>query len=256
MINSRGNEVEMFTDKVFLITGAGSGIGRETAVAFSRRNAKVVVADISRQEGETTSGIIRGEGGEVRFYRVDVTNASEVEGLIQEIVRGYGRLDGAFNCAGTEGILSATADCPEEDWNRVIQLNLKGVWLCMKYEIRHMRKQKKGVIVNASSIAGLKGAPNFPAYAASKHAVVGLTKTAALEYANVGLRINAVCPGLTDTPMSERIISEAPDVVNAYPMGRIAAPNEVAGAVIWLCSEDASFVTGHMLVVDGGRTAG
>ncbi len=264
--------------KVAVVTGGGSGIGRATAQAFAREGAKLVIADVAVAGGEETAKLIRANGGEATFVRTDVTRADQVEALIQAAVATYGRLDCAHNNAGIEGARSRADDCTEENWDRVIEVNLKGVWLCMKYEIAQMRRQGTGAIVNTSSIAGLVGLRKQAAYAASKHAVLGLTKTAALEYAGAGLRINAVCPGAIDTEMLERIIdtTSGPQDVSSNPgpllrvrraaekfavrhylkslapMKRMGASAEVAEAVIWLCSDAASFVTGHALVVDGG----
>jgi NAD(P)-dependent dehydrogenase (short-subunit alcohol dehydrogenase family) len=245
----------LLEDKVALVTGGGSGIGRAAALALSRELARVVVADRVETPGRDTVRMIQDGGGEAAFVRVDVTEGAQVSGLIDTAVGLYGRLDCAFNSAGVEGPLAATADYEEEAWERVLAVNLKGVWLCMKYEIRQMLKQQQGVIVNASSVAGLIGAPNLPAYSASKHGIIGLTKSAALEYAKSGIRVNALCPGLTDTPMAQRITGGDASFLAPYPMGRMAIPSEIAEAVVWLCSDAASFITGHALAVDGGRVA-
>jgi NAD(P)-dependent dehydrogenase (short-subunit alcohol dehydrogenase family) len=246
--------------KVVLVTGAGSGIGRATALACAREGARIVAADIVEDGGHETVNMIKGNGGEVTFARTDVTRAADVEALMSAAINAYGRIDCAHNNAGIEGMLATTADYPEDDWDRVMAVNLKGVWLCMKYEIPHMLRQGGGAIVNTASLAGLVGAKRMPAYVASKHGVAGLTKTAALEYARSGIRVNAVCPGIIHTPMVERIfLSRRPDVEErlaaSNPFGRIGKPEEVAEAVLWLCSDAASFVTGHTMTVDGGLYA-
>jgi NAD(P)-dependent dehydrogenase (short-subunit alcohol dehydrogenase family) len=246
--------------KVALVTGGGSGIGRATALAFAREGATVVVADVAVAGGEETVQLIYQAGAQATFCKADVSQASEVEALINKTVSTYGRLDCAHNNAGIEGVAARTADYPEEDWDRVIATNLKGVWLCMKYEILHMQPQGGGAIVNTASIAGLVGAQRMPAYVASKHGVAGLTKAAALEYSRAGIRVNAVCPGVIRTPMVERFFfSHHPRAESrltaAEPIGRLGTPEEVAAAVVWLCSDAASFVTGHTMAVDGGLVA-
>jgi NAD(P)-dependent dehydrogenase (short-subunit alcohol dehydrogenase family) len=245
--------------KVALITGAGSGIGRATALAFAKEGAKVVVADIVVAGGEETVRMIKGAGGEAIFVKTDVTRAAEVEALVKKTVEIYGRLDCAFNNAGIEGEMAPTADCTEENWDRVVNIDLKGVWLCMKYEIPQMLQQGGGAIVNTASVAGLVGFQGIPAYVASKHGVNGLTKTAALEYAKSGIRVNSVCPGVIHTPMIERFFSTNPQVSEAMsalePVGRLGKPEEIGEAVLWLCSDAASFVTGLPMAVDGALTA-
>lgn len=245
--------------KIALVTGAGSGIGRATALVFAREGAKVVVADVVVDGGEETVRLIKAAGGEAVFVKADMAKAAEVEAMVQKAVATYGRLDCAHNNAGIEGATGRTADYREEDWNRVISINLTGVWLCMKYEISQMLKQGGGAIVNTASDAGLLGVPQMPAYVASKHGVVGLTKTAALEYAKSGIRVNAVCPGVIKTPMVERITGQragrAERMAAAEPVGRMGKPEEIAEAVVWLCSEAASFVTGLPMPVDGGIAA-
>lgn len=245
--------------KVALITGGGSGMGRASALEFAAHGAKVVVADYVPDGGERTAAVIRDKGGEATFVRVDITNAAQVEALMKKVIDTYGRLDYAHNNAGIEGIICPTADCTVDNWNRIIATNLTGVWLCMKYEIPEMLKQGGGAIVNTASAAGLEGLPNLPAYCASKHGVVGLTKAAAKDYAKAGLRVNAVCPGPIDTPMLERIadVSRA-TIENAgasTPMGRNGKPEEVARVVVWLCTDAASYVTGAAMPVDGGFVA-
>jgi NAD(P)-dependent dehydrogenase (short-subunit alcohol dehydrogenase family) len=245
--------------KIALVTGGSSGIGRASALAFAREGAKVVVADVTAEGGQETVRLIKEAGGEARFLKVDVARAAEVETLITQTVAAYGRLDCAYNNAGIEGAFVSTTEYPEADWDRVLAINLKGVWLCMKYEIAQMLQQGGGAIVNTASGAGLVGVAGLSAYVASKHGVVGLTKTAALEYAKAGIRVNAVCPGVIQTPMVARLTSQRPEMaealVAAEPMGRTGKPEEIAEAVVWLCSQAASFVTGHAMSVDGGYVA-
>lgn len=246
--------------KIALVTGGGSGIGREAAKLFSREGAKVVVTDISAEGGLKTVEMIKAEGNEAMFVKTDVTQSSDVERAIKTTVNTYGRLDCAFNNAGGNIDEAAPmAESSEDCWERVINLNLKGVWLCMKYEIIQMLAQKGGTIVNAASVAGLVGFPGMPAYSASKHGVIGLTKTAALEYANAGIRVNAVCPSVIHTPATDTALSALPqleeNLKNDIPLGRIGRSEEVAEAVVWLCSDGASFVTGHAMTVDGGFMA-
>jgi NAD(P)-dependent dehydrogenase (short-subunit alcohol dehydrogenase family) len=248
-----------FEDKVALVTGGASGIGRATALAFAREGAKVVIADVLVDGGEETMRMIKGAGGQAIFVKTDVSKATEVEALIKKAVEIYGRLDYAFNNAGIEGMMAPTADCTEENWDRTLSINLKGIWLCMKHEIPQMLKQGGGAIVNTASVAGLVGAQGLPAYCASKGGVVQLTRAAALEYAKVGIRVNAVCPGAIHTPMVERLLSVQPEMEAALtamqPVGRMGKPEEIAEAVIWLCSDAASFVTGLPMAVDGGMVA-
>jgi NAD(P)-dependent dehydrogenase (short-subunit alcohol dehydrogenase family) len=245
--------------KVALITGGGSGIGRASALTFAREGAKVVVADLAIEGGEETVRLIQQRGGEAIFVKTDVARAAEVEALVARAVQTYGRLDCAHNNAGIEGAAATTVDYAEDAWERVLAINLKGVWLCMKYEIPQILKQGGGAIVNTASTAGLVGYRGGAAYVASKHGVVGLTKTAALEYAKAGVRVNAVCPGAIDTPMMGRLTGHRPQraerMAAAEPVGRMGQPEEIAEAVVWLCSEAASFVTGHAMAVDGGLTA-
>jgi len=249
----------LMTGKVALVTGASSGIGRASALAFAREGAKVVVADVIVEGGEETVNLVKQAGGEAIFVKTDVAKAAEVEALVARAVQTYGRLDCAHNNAGIEGPGAATVEYAEEMWDRVIAINLKGVWLCMKYEIPQMLKNGGGAIVNTASTAGLVGYPSGSAYVASKHGVVGLTRTAALEYAKSGIRVNAVCPGAIDTPMMGRITGHRPHraarMAAAEPVGRMGNPSEIAEAVVWLCSDAASFVTGHPMAVDGGMTA-
>jgi NAD(P)-dependent dehydrogenase (short-subunit alcohol dehydrogenase family) len=244
--------------KVALITGGSSGIGRATALAFASEGSKVLVADVAVEGGEETVRLIEAAGGVAVFVRADVSNANEVEALVSETVGRFGRLDAAVNNAGTEGVVASTVELAEADWDRVIATNLKGVWLCMKYEIPRMVEHGAGTIVNTSSVYGIVAGRGVAAYVASKHGVAGLTKAAALEYAPHGIRINAICPGAVRTPMLMRHIpdAEAEDRWKALqPVGRMGTPQEVAAAVVWLCSDAASFVTGHTLAVDGGFLA-
>jgi NAD(P)-dependent dehydrogenase (short-subunit alcohol dehydrogenase family) len=244
---------------VALVTGGSTGIGRASSIAFAREEAKVVVSDVNVESGEETVRSIRDSGGEAVFVKADVLVAGEVEALVKKAVATYGRLDCAFNNAGIAGAIGAsTHQYPDESWERVIGINLKGVWLCMRYEIPQMLKQGGGAIVNAASIWGLVGAPGASAYVASKHGVVGLTRAAALEYAPQGIRINAVNPGTIRTPILDPFIAAMPDfesmMTARHPIGRIGLPEEVAQAVVWLCSDAASFVVGQNLPVDGGYT--
>ncbi len=248
-----------FEDKVALVTGGSSGIGRATALAFARAGARVVIADMAEDGGEETVELIKAAGGAAIFVRTDVSKAADVAALIRAAASTYGRLDYAFNNAGIDGETVPTADGSEANWDHVLATNLKGVWLCSKHEIQHMLQQGHGAIVNTASVAGLVGFPGLAAYTASKHAIVGLTKTAALEYARPGIRINAVCPGAIRTPALARFIAQAPQieaqVIAMEPVGRLGTPEEVAEAVVWLCSEGASFVTGTAMTVDGGWIA-
>ena len=246
--------------KVGLITGGTSGIGRETAVLFARSGAKVVVAGRREQEGQQTVELVHAAGGEGLFVKADVSNASEVDALVKKTAERFGRLDIAFNNAGTEGVWVPIARQSEADFDRTISINLKGVWLCLKYEIRQMLRQGGGgAIVNAGSVYGLIGSVGAAAYSASKYGVMGLTKTAALENAKDGIRVNAVCPAAVETPMADRLFG-APKIhthaISCHPMGRFARPQEVAEAVVWMCSDRASFMTGQSLVLDGGFLAG
>jgi len=245
--------------KVGLVTGGTSGIGRETAELFAKAGAKVVVAGRREVEGEETVELVRAAGGDGLFVKTDVSKASEVEMLVRKTVEKYGRLDVAFNNAGIEGVWVPIALQSEADWDRTIAINLKGVWLCLKYEIRQMLKQGGGAIVNMASIAGLAGTAGAAAYVASKHGVLGLTKTAALENAKSKIRINAVCPAAIETSMAERLFGDPQVhkfVLGCHPIGRFGRPAEVAEAVLWMCSDRASFMTGQSLVLDGGFLAG
>jgi NAD(P)-dependent dehydrogenase (short-subunit alcohol dehydrogenase family) len=242
--------------KAALVTGGGSGLGRASAIALARAGATVTVADVDEQGGkETVTLVLEEAGGDADFVRADVTQADEVEAMVDKTVTRWGRLDCALNNAGTTGVSAPTADHTLEDWNRAIALNLTGVFLCLKYEIPVMLEHG-GAIVNMASGAGLVGFAGLPAYVASKHGVVGLTRAAALEYASQGLRVNAICPGSTRTPMLEGFMGGDEQVermmTRAVPLGRLGRPEEIADAVVWLCSDAASFVVGHALAVDGG----
>jgi len=245
--------------KIVLVTGGGSGIGRAASLALAKEGAKVAVSDVVVAGGEETVRLIKAAGSEATFIKADVAKAAEVEALIKKVVEIYGRLDCAVNNAGIEGAMTSTVDCSEENFDRIIAVNLKGVWLCMKHEIPQMLKQGGGAIVNTASVAGLVGFQGLPAYVASKHGVNGLTKTAALEYAKQGIRVNAVCPGVIQTPMLDRLFTSQPGVSETIaamePVGRLGKPEEIAAAVVWLCSDASSFVTGLPMAVDGGLIA-
>jgi NAD(P)-dependent dehydrogenase (short-subunit alcohol dehydrogenase family) len=243
-------------DKIALVTGGSSGIGRAAAQIFSREGAKVVIADINVEGGEETVRSISDAGGEAHFVKTDVSKSAEVEALIKKIIEIYSRLDCAYNNAGILGDIVSIVDYSEESWNHVLETNLKGTWLCMKYEIPQMLEQGSGSIVNTTSTTGLfVGGKYRSAYSASKAGIVSLSKVAALEYAEYGLRINVICPSAR-TPMMEQFFELHPeaeaDFVAQMPMGRIAPPEEAAEGALWLCSDAASFVTGHVLAVDGG----
>ena len=247
---------QIFKNKVAVITGSSFGIGRATAIAFAAQGADVVLSD-NIEDGETEN-LIRKSGGDCFFVKCDVSREEEVKSLIRSAIGRYGRLDFAFNNAGIEGVSSTVTDCTNENWDNVFNVNLKGVWYCMKYQIPEMLKTGGGCIVNNASVAGLVGFQGTPAYVASKHAVVGLTKNVALDYARQGIRVNAVCPGIIHTPMIDRFTSGAPGAIEqmiaAKPMGRLGQPEEIAGTVVFLCSSSASFITGQAIAVDGGWT--
>ncbi len=255
--NEMGGLVE---GKVALVTGGASGIGRAAAILFAREGARVAVSDVAVEGGEETVRLIKKDGGEAFFVRADVSKAEDVEAMVNQTIRVYERLDVAYNNAGISESgeeTSGTIRCPESEWERIMDINLKGVWLCMKYEIPRMLKRGGGAIVNASSFAGITASRlGLVVYSGSKHGVIGLTKTAAAEFGKQGIRINAVCPGATRTPMMEKHMSnpgEEARIASMNPMNRMASPSEIAEAVVWLCSDRASFVTGIAMPVDGGQ---
>ena len=245
--------------KIALVTGGGSGIGRATAIALAREGAKIMIADYVPEGGDRTVKMIKEKGGDASFVHADVSVTKQVEMMVNKTVETYGRIDIAFNNACIEGKVADTTLCSEEVFDRTIAINLKGVWLCMKYEIPQMLKQGGGNIVNTASIAGLCGFVGMPAYNASKHGVVGLTRTAALEFALKNIRVNCVCPGVILTPMVERLMDGSPygktELEAGEPIGRMGKPEEIAEGVVWLSSDASSFVTGHPLVIDGGWVA-
>jgi len=250
---------QQFSGKVALVTGGASGLGRASAIALAQEGAKVAVSDVSVSEGETTARMISAAGGQAIFVRADVTNSAEVEALVQETAKTFGRLDLALNNAGIDGARARTADYPEDIWHQVININLTGVFLCLKFELPLMVKQGSGVIINMSSVAGVTGFPGHAAYTASKHGVIGLTKTAAIDYAKAGIRVNAICPAYTRTPMLSRMLEQRPDLeaklISRVPLRRLGTAEEVAQAVLYLFSDAAAFITGHSLVMDGGIVA-
>jgi len=243
-----------FEGNVALVTGAGSGIGRASALAFAREGASVVVADVDAAGGVETAKQIESKGGSALFVEADVSRSPDVAALVERTLHTYGRLDLAHNNAGVLGERAITAECSEENFDRVIAINLKGVWLCMRSELPHMVEQGSGAIVNTCSTSGVIASYALPAYTASKHGVAGLTKTAAVEYIRSGIRINAVCPGFIDTPLTQALGGKAEGPKIVIPIGRLGTPEEVAEAVVWLCSDAASYVTGHLLMVDGALT--
>jgi NAD(P)-dependent dehydrogenase (short-subunit alcohol dehydrogenase family) len=248
------------TGKVAIITGGTSGIGRDAAVLFAKAGAKVVVAGRREAEGKETIDQIRAAGGDGLFVKTDVARAAEVQALVRKTVEKFGRLDVAFNNAGIEGNWAPIAEQAEADFDATMAINLKGVWLCLKYEIQQMLKQGGGgAIVNMSSVAGLMGAATAGAYTASKHGVIALTKTAALECGDKGIRVNAVCPAVIETAMSDRLFTDAEvqrHLRSQHALGRFGKPMEIAEGVLWMCSDRASFMTGQYLVLDGGFLAG
>jgi NAD(P)-dependent dehydrogenase (short-subunit alcohol dehydrogenase family) len=249
----------LLENKVALITGAGSGIGRATAKIFAREGARLVLVDVLEKGAQETLQMVKEPAVAAVFCRADVSKSAEVNAVVDQAVAAYGRLDCAFNNAGIAGAGRLTHEYSEEEWNRVIAINLTGVWLCMKAEITQMLKQGGGAIVNTSSIMGLAGAIRVPAYTAAKHGVAGLTKAAALEYGRHGIRINAVCPAPIYTPMLMSGLEKRPDIEQRYirsePLKRLGQPEEVGEAVAWLCSDRASYVTGLPMPVDGGYMA-
>jgi NAD(P)-dependent dehydrogenase (short-subunit alcohol dehydrogenase family) len=249
----------LLENKVVLVTGGGSGIGRATSLLLAKQGAKVMIADYVPESAERTVKLIKDTGGNANCIAADVSIPKQVEAMVAKTVEVYGRLDGAFNNAGIEGKMADTVEYPEEIFDRIMAINLKGVWLCMRAEIPQMLKTGGGAIVNTASGAGLVGVPMLSAYNASKHGVVGLTKTAALEYAQKNIRVNCVCPGLINTPMVARMIDSGgmneQDSVAAEPVRRMGRPEEIGEGVAWLLSDAASFVTGHSMSIDGGYVA-
>ena len=243
-------------DKVTLVTGAGSGIGRASALAFAQARAKVVACDVDGKGGLETVRLIREAGGEALFVQADVSKSSEVEEMVRLTVSEYGRLDVAHNNAGVEPANASILDSSEEDWDRVIDINLKGVWLSMKHEIPAMLEHGGGSIVNTSSTVGHLGQSNMASYVASKHGVIGLTRAVALEFVDAGIRVNAVCPAVVATSMFERFTrgdaQVASTLISSLPMKRLIKPQEVADSVLWLSSDKAAYLNGHALVLDGG----
>ncbi|MBD2730460.1 SDR family oxidoreductase [Nostoc sp. FACHB-892] len=252
------NENGKYTGKVAFVTGAANGIGRATALAFAREGANVVVADVSEQGNQETAHMIEKLGGRVIAIKCNVTQALDVKAALSKTIETFGRLDFAFNNAGVEQKNTPTAEIEESEWDRIVDIDLRGVFLCMKYEIPLLLKQGGGAIVNTSSGAGVIGIKGGAAYTAAKHGLIGLTKSAALDYASQNIRINAVCPGYIDTSMMDRFTGGTPEgreqVISEEPIGRMGQPEEIANAVVWLCSDASSFVVGHALVVDGGQT--
>ena len=248
-----------FSGQVALVTGGAAGIGRATTLAFANEGLKVVVSDVDAQGGEGTVELIRAAGGDALFVRCDVTRDAEVKELMERTVAAYGRLDYAFNNAGIEIEKGKLADGSEAEYDAIMGVNVKGVWLCMKHQIPLILAQGGGAIVNTASVAGLGAAPKMSIYSASKHAVIGLTKSAAVEYAKKKLRVNAVCPAVIDTDMFRRAYESDPKkgefAAAMHPVGRIGKVEEIATAVLYLCCDNAAFTTGHALAVDGGATA-
>jgi NAD(P)-dependent dehydrogenase (short-subunit alcohol dehydrogenase family) len=253
------NDNESFTGKVPFVTGAGSGIGCATALAFARASASVTVADVSEQGSRETVRLIEEQGGRALAVKCDVTRTEDVKTALDRTIQAFGRLDFAFNNAGIEQPVMATGEITDQEWDRIIAVNLRGVFLCMKYEIPLMLKQGGGAIVNTSSGAGVKGIAGQAAYCAAKFGIVGLTKAAALDYTKSNIRINAVCPGIISTAMMDRFTGGTAEgrerVISQEPVGRMGKPEEIAAAVLWVCSDAAAFVIGHALVIDGGQTA-
>jgi NAD(P)-dependent dehydrogenase (short-subunit alcohol dehydrogenase family) len=248
-----------YENKVALVTGAGSGLGLATAKAFAESGASVVLADWNEKAVRSATAELAAQGHNTLAIHCDVADDAQVEAMVEQTVATFGRLDAAYNNAGVQNLLAETADYPREDYDRVMAINLRGVWSCMKFELRQMRKQGSGAIVNCSSLGGLVGGPQRASYHAAKHGVIGLTKSAALEYAARGIRINAVCPGLIETAMSDQMKAagqaEALDaMLKEVPIGRIGRAEEIADVVLWLCSSASSLVVGQAIAADGGYT--
>lgn len=249
-----------FAGKVAFVTGAGSGIGRATAIAFAAEGANMALADIDAAGNEETARLVREHGGKVLTAKCDVTSSSDIQAVIGQTIKEFGRLDVAFNNAGIEQPPAPLVDITEDEWSRLLDVNLRSAFLCMKYEIPAMLKSGGGSIVNTSSGAGVVGIRQQAAYVASKHGIIGLTKSVALEYAAQGIRVNAICPGIIETPMMDRFSGGTPEgrerVIGQEPVGRMGRPEEIASAVLWLSSDLGSFATGHAMVIDGGQTVG
>lgn len=245
-------------NKVVIITGAGSGIGRAAAVLFAKEGAFVIVANRRIDKGEETVSIIKQNGGDALFIKTDISNVADIENLIKQTINAYGRIDCAFNCAGTDGVKKNITDISESEWNEVMDVNLKGTFFLMKYEIMEMIKQKKGTIVNMASINGILGRPGRTPYNASRSGIISLTKTVAIEQIKNGIRINAVAPAAVKTDLFDKYTGNDKELQEKYadshPIGRICLPEEVAEAALWLCSEKSSFVVGQSIVIDGGLT--
>ncbi|MFH8136312.1 glucose 1-dehydrogenase [Pantoea osteomyelitidis] len=247
-----------FQDKVALITGAASGMGFATAQAFCEAGASVVMADARKEPLSKAADKLRESGFNVLDIVCDVTDENQVRQMIEKTIGTFGRLDAAYNNAGIQSPVAETADADGDEFDRVMDINLRGIWNCMKYELQHMRTQGRGAIVNCSSLGGLVGIAGRGVYHASKHGVLGLTKSASLEYAARGIRINAICPGIISTPMVDAMLEKEPDAMDQLmklqPIGRLGEAREIAAAVLWLCSPDSAFVIGHALAIDGGYT--